>query len=317
MPERLVIPPIRTPLADRAGESGRIAASGPATDQTAKEWYLYWRQHGDQTNANTIKLEGLLTQGAHGERPPAAGIPEGAVYIETDRGAVYQNRDGAWHYVAGTMWGTLSPDQRPTDLGVNDAGFQFRSTDTNPAYAPREFLWSQSAWVEVTLNLYGAHAARPAANALTPPRTFYTETDRTVLYQQIDNTWHYVAGTMWGTLSPDQRPTDLGVLDAGFTFRGTDQQREFIWSGTAWIEVTPPLNNLLLVATGTIGTGLTLTTSAQPVPGCSLTLSRAGTYLVFGVFDFMENADNQQILIGGLSASGASFAAFQTNATGV
>ena len=43
---------------------------------------------------------------------------------------------------------------------------------------------------------------------------------------------------MWGTLSPDHRPTDLGVHDAGFDYRGTDQQREFIWSQTAWVENT-------------------------------------------------------------------------------
>jgi hypothetical protein len=60
-----------------------------------------------------------------------------------------------------------------------------------------------------------------------------------VIYQNQNNVWKYLAGTMWGTLSPDQRPTDLGVNDGGFDFRGTDQQREFIWSQSAWIEVTP------------------------------------------------------------------------------
>ena len=44
------------------------------------------------------------------------------------------------------MWGTLVPDQRPTDLGVHDAGFDFRTT----VAPPREFVWNQTAWVEVT-----------------------------------------------------------------------------------------------------------------------------------------------------------------------
>jgi hypothetical protein len=52
---------------------------------------------------------------------------------------------------------------------------------------------------------------------------------------------------MWGTVSPDQRPTDLGVNDAGFDFRGTDQQREFIWSQTAWVEVTPVTGGVNLI----------------------------------------------------------------------
>ena len=67
----------------------------------------------------------------------------------------------------------------------------------------------------------------------------WVETDRGAIYQlQNGTTWQYLAGTMWGTLSPDQRPTDLGTHDAGFDFRGTDQQREFIWSQTAWVETT-------------------------------------------------------------------------------
>jgi hypothetical protein len=70
----------------------------------------------------------------------------GALYVEFDRGGViYQNQNNVWKYLAGTMWGTLSPDQRPTDLGVNDGGFDFRATDQQ-----REFIWSQTAWVEVT-----------------------------------------------------------------------------------------------------------------------------------------------------------------------
>jgi hypothetical protein len=132
------------------------------------------------------------------------------------------------------MWGTVTPDQRPTDLGVNDGGFDFRGTDD-----AREFIWSQTQWIEVTEVRYGTHAGRP--NPLDVVNgALYVEFDRGgAIYQNQDNVWKYLAGTMWGTLSPDQRPTDLGVNDAGFDFRGTDQQREFIWSQTVWVEVTP------------------------------------------------------------------------------
>ena len=58
--------------------------------------------------------------------------------------------------LAGTMWGTLVPDQRPTDLGVHDAGFDFR---TNVA-PPREFIWDQTAWIETT-SVSGASLTHP------------------------------------------------------------------------------------------------------------------------------------------------------------
>jgi hypothetical protein len=177
--------------------------------------------------------------GGHGTRlsQPLADIWNGMIWVETDRSEViYQNQSGAWHYCAGTMYGTISPDTRPTDLATNDSGFQFRTTDS----PPRQFLWSGTAWVEVTAIVrYGTHAGRPAVTAVADG-FMYVEWDRGgVIYQAEAGVWQYLAGTMWGTLSPDQRPTDLGAHDAGFDFRGTDQQRQFIWSGGMWVDVTP------------------------------------------------------------------------------
>jgi hypothetical protein len=124
----IITPPYRTPLGNGSG--------------TTKDWWLFWKNLGDLGNAGMK----MLTYGAHGDRPDAAGMPNGALYIETDRGdVIYQAQAGIWHYLAGLMFGTLVPDQRPTDLGVNDAGFDFR-TSVNP---PREFMWSQTAWVEI------------------------------------------------------------------------------------------------------------------------------------------------------------------------
>ena len=93
--------------------------------------------------------------------------------------------------------------------GFNDGGFDFRTTD-DPA---REFIWSQAEWIEATPVRYGTHAARLAvvvADVIDQLR------------RQNGTTWQYIAGTMWGTMSPDQRPTDLGTHDAGFDFRSTD-----------------------------------------------------------------------------------------------
>ena len=142
---------------------------------------------------------------------------------------------------------------------------------------------------------------------VTPPRTIYVEDDRGALYQHQAGFWQYVAGTMWGTFSPDQRPTDLGTHDAGFTFRTTDSPpREFVWSQTAWIETTPPGANSAQIAQAS--GNVTLTTAAADIPGCSLTLPRSGTYLIVGVFDCRGGSgvgDAGSLILGYLVANGA------------
>ena len=244
MANSLMAPPIRTGLINnpdgtpltQAGSSDGSGSSSVAPLQTEKSWYYYWRDLGRRLNEGADKLNKLVTYGGHADRPDPANMPDGALYVETDRGVIYANEGGIWQYVAGTMWDTLSPDNRPTDLGAHDAGFDFRTTD-RPA---REFIWSQTEWIEATPVRYGTHAQRLAvvvANVID--QTVWVETDRSnVIYQLQSGIWWFLAGTMWGTLSPDNRPTDLGVHDAGFDYRGTDQQREFIWSQTAWVETT-------------------------------------------------------------------------------
>jgi hypothetical protein len=219
------IPPIRTNLNDPN-----------ITDQTAKEWYLFWQRSGDRINV----LNQMIGFGTHAGRPDPQTAPDGALYVENDRGnVIYQNIAGVWNYLAGTMWGTVSPDQRPTDLGVRDGGFDYRGTDE-----AREFIWSQTAWVEVTAVRYGTHSGRPPAAGVADG-SVYVEWDRGgVIYQsQMSGgtpVWEYLAGTMYGTLVPDERPTDLGAKDVGFTFRtSVAPPREFIWSGGMWVEVTP------------------------------------------------------------------------------
>ena len=195
---------------------------------------------GTVTRSGQLLLQQLqapgTTYGAHADRPDPGSVADGTVYIEFDRGSVYQNQDGVWQYITGTMWATLSPDLRPTDLGTHDGGFDFRTTD-DPA---REFIWSQTEWIEATPVRFGTHAQRLAVVvADVIDQMIWVETDRSnVIYQLQSGVWWFLAGTMWGTLSPDHRPSDLGVHDAGFDYRGTDQQREFIWSQTAWVETT-------------------------------------------------------------------------------
>ena len=279
---------------------------------------------GTVTRSGQLLLEQLqpstTIEGTHANRPDPSTVPDGSLYVEFDRGVLYCNENGIWQYIAGTMYALLNPDQRPTDLGPNDAGFEFRSIDTDPDYAPRQFLWSQTEWIETTMVLYGTHAARPPADEQTPPRTIYIENDRGALYQHQAGFWQYIAGTMWGTFSPDQRPTDLGTHDAGFDFRTTDTPpRQFIWSQTAWIEVTPPAptpNNSVQIAYASAG--LTLATTAQTIPGTTLTLATAGSYLVTGTFFFnVQNGDSANYLLGSIPGASADAVLLATVAAGV
>jgi hypothetical protein len=220
----LVIPPIRQSIEDI-----KSAQNGDTPPLTEKSWYLYWDQLGKAAN----RQGWMITYGTHADRPSPDVMPDGAIYVETDRGAIYQKISGFWVYLAGTMWATVNPDQRPTDLGPQDANFEFRGTDQ-----ARQFFWTGSKWVEATLVRYGTHAQRLALTlANVGDSELFVEWDRKyVIYQLQGGVWHYIAGTMWGTYTPDQRPTDLGANDAGFDFRGTDVVRQSLWSGTAWVD---------------------------------------------------------------------------------
>lgn len=149
---------------------------------------------------------------------------------------------------------------------------------------------------------YGTHARRLSLNTgKLPNGALYFETDRNnVEYQLQGNKWFYTSGTMLGTLSPDQRPTDLSTNDAGFMFQGTDTNKLYRWSGAAWVLETLviPIPSIQYV----VGTGnVNLTTSYQTVPGTQLTLTQPGTYLIIGVFYFTFNSgDNNNIIIGTL-----------------
>ena len=244
----LTIPPYRAALLTGADGTPMVRAAGPDSKQiqTELQWYMFWQDVARQINAGSEaidSLEGLVTFGNHLDRPDGRFQHDGALYVEVDRGSVlYQNQGGVWQYIAGIMYGTLVPDQRPADLGpAADAGFQFRTT-TDPA---RAFTWNGGEWVETTPIRYGTHAERLAAPiADLVSGMLWMETDRgSVIYQNQGGTWLFLNGTMWDTMSPDNRPTDLGVHDAGFLYRSTDAPaREFVWNQVAWVETTPLLD---------------------------------------------------------------------------
>lgn len=75
---------------------------------------------------------------------PASSYPVGSAFYETDRMAVYVvvSSSGAnvWQYIAGTYVAVFA--NRPTDLGVNDRGFQlFVTVQSHLMY------WTGTAWI--------------------------------------------------------------------------------------------------------------------------------------------------------------------------
>jgi hypothetical protein len=68
---------------------------------------------------------------------PALAFPD-ARYYETDRSYTYLSTGGQWIYAGGTMVGAVA--DRPGDLGSNDTGAVFNSTDS------LDYRWDGAAW---------------------------------------------------------------------------------------------------------------------------------------------------------------------------
>lgn len=256
--------PLSTALVDAGGRMTR-------------PWSEYIRWILDRAASAGVRI------GTHADRPPATEFTPGAEYWETDRTARYQVQDvgggaRAWVWVGGEMRGLLTPDQRPTDLGVRDVGFLFRSTDEQ-----RTLRWNGLAWEDIWesgLIAAGPYAARLAF--LNPaPGLAWFETDRLVWYVATGSPlqWRYAGGTMLGYAVT--RPTGLGPYDVGFRFCALETGQHEWWDGTSWQpEGGSAETNTAVSAEGT-GT-LLLSSSFADVPGAAVLLDRAGTWLIFG-----------------------------------
>jgi len=80
--------------------------------------------------------------GTHAARLLVAPAPLGALFVETDRQAIYQARNGVWVWVGGgpvvTTLAALT-----TGLGANDAGFLNAASDFD-----RVYRWTGAAWAD-------------------------------------------------------------------------------------------------------------------------------------------------------------------------
>jgi hypothetical protein len=171
--------PVKTPMLD---------ANGNPT----KPWTGLFKQIGDSDAA---------TCDTHANRVAnftAATRDLGQFYYEVDRNVLYIDVLGlsapqqpVWQYMAGTMQGTrFSPDQLPTDLGLNDAGFLFYGTD-----ATQYFEWTGTAWKVLPGGfMSGGLAAIPTGLGLSDKGFIYEATDYEHMYRWTGTAWAYAHG---------------------------------------------------------------------------------------------------------------------------
>lgn len=112
---------------------------------------------------------GWISQGTHTERVgggadkglDASSVPDAALFIETDRGSIYEARSVAkkqtWVFAVGRMQDVLA--NRPVDLGTNDVGFLFSATDA------LDYRWNGTAWA--TLDTVRGGGSLTDVNRLT------------------------------------------------------------------------------------------------------------------------------------------------------
>jgi hypothetical protein len=146
---------------------------------------LLHRAWGDYFSAMNLGVNSLGLQGTHADRVayPTRGLADGSLFYETDRSVWYVWFQGVWRYQTGTMRGTESPDQRPTDLGVNDIDFSFYATDTFYRYS-----WNGTGWDTQKLVPFAGTSLPVAADnaaaisaGLSPGDIFRTADDPAVI----------------------------------------------------------------------------------------------------------------------------------------
>jgi hypothetical protein len=100
------------------------------------------------TSGVTASSDKWAYVGTHAQRLSIGpyNVKAGALFYETDRTALYMAITSGsariWKVIAGHMIGTLSPDTKPTDLGINDKGFIFEEETT----FHHKYKWTGSAW---------------------------------------------------------------------------------------------------------------------------------------------------------------------------
>jgi hypothetical protein len=169
-------PPYRTSFFQR-DSTGKTVYDSTGAPILHKAW-------GDYFNGLNTGINSLGLQGTHADRLTydTTRLADGTLFYETDRAVWYVWFQGAWRYQTGTMRGTFSPDQRPTDLGTNDIDLIYYATDTHYQY-----VWNGTGWdtqrivpfVGTDLPVYSSNVDA-TNNGLQPGDMFRTPGDPSV-----------------------------------------------------------------------------------------------------------------------------------------
>ncbi len=190
-------------------------------------------------SANAVILVGTHAQRvAAGSTFAPANYPEGSVFWETDRTALYIRGTSAgtaiWSLMMSRPLSVLLAS-RPADLGVNDAGFWIVVIDQGQVTQQ----WTGAAWVYQQGVLSLVFASRPVATTTAAGFRFRATDYGYQTWRSTGAAWvleEGVGGPMRGTIiAADTRPAGLTANDNGFRFEATDAGITFRWVfGVGW-----------------------------------------------------------------------------------
>lgn len=232
-----------------------------------------------------------------------SGIPNGVEWFETDRTVTYILKTGAWVYQSGAM--IAATGSRPAGLGSGDAGFLFVDSTLNILE-----YWNGSTWINLTASL-----TIGGVNAQTSNYTLVSGDNAklvTMNGSSIAATLPTAAtvGAVWLAWIQNLNATaltihrGLNLLNGGTTDMILQQyQRTLVFTDgsnmfasipvTAGSGVTLTTSSVAEILSSGGGSSsqvvnalassnLTLTSSAASIPGTTITLNLAGTWLVRG-----------------------------------
>jgi hypothetical protein len=266
-----------------------------------------------------------------------ANYPIGTLFYETDRTVTYINKlitaTPTWVYLTGVMIAAFS--SLPT-LGTADAGFLFVASDTLGI-----LYWTGSAWAHLPGILVLNFATSAGSVSITAANFTYesnnsgvetfTLPDVTTVPGQVFAVKNSALSTSVLTLNAAAAQTIDG--SSAFSFApGEGCILQAPLTGTNWDVLAITRNAVLtpIVQSAVESSQLVLTTSYQDIPGLTLTLSRAGTWVITGCESFGLLATNggafMQLVAAGtpqspfappVSANGSGSALYATSQTWV
>ncbi len=169
---------------------------------------------------------------------PPGNYIVGTLFWETDRFALYRVRDNAgtkvWTLMLTRPASLNSILSRPADLGVEDAGYLVTITGGLGQFWQR---WDGTNWIFHLGWYMDAEANRPVVASCSVGFVFVSIDYNYQAWFVTFGAWQLwpgFGGPASGTLGAI--PGALGLNDAGFVYYATDFDREYVWTGSGWVD---------------------------------------------------------------------------------